>query len=1515
MEKLAFDRLTESYTKAMVEAVLGQRLWKGSGVLKTPLDLSRYLMLDTEDSAQLQATLVSSTVRCLQQYIQSVYSGMEPGYENAHFDEEQLQYWYQFLNRYSIWSANVLLSDQAENYIVPALRLKKTELFRSLENSLNQMRLNTESVQQGLMEYTHAFQRVCDLDVLSGYIDGSNTQDAHYYLVGRERTAPFAYYLRRVNVELDDHSKKINPAAWAEWQKVDIATTGKVIDIRCVNWLGLPVMVWCEWRERQIDSNGVVQTPWVLELKLAFSTLNGQWSAPLSLHQRECEHDVSNGRLTAVSLGDGDPRDDQLAVCYTNRHSLDGPAAFQEIEIYETRDALFRKIPDRLSILLALIFGRFNDAASLQQKVIPAEFSPVEIIPGEVELKVQSIAANLFLDVIYTREQATDKNFYEVLRVRGRCNAVKEQGRVLERLSISWRVPAVTTPPPEVRPAFDITIVDAGEQALRITMSTRECPADTKTYSVQLPKGNAKEVIHLVEGTAFNETAEGSGIFVAEAVAQLSATALPYLLSRSRDEIIAGAGFSIEFLGDAVTNESNQVVPRIFYVSMNFLLKFPARTEIDPHDWNATGILNGQYATPWMTYRRQTPSFGTLLFPIAEPMEFTFGDPDMGDAGNRKFSVRLHKRPVEYVTPSLDKSSKEGAQFLSFNNRQQALKYSRVNSHSGAVLTSRAAVSVDALLSWDTQHINEPLMPDGKIESNGPFDGCNGLYFYELFLHTPDLVGSRLSAEGRFHEAQKWFEYVFNPLAREVTPPEDPPPDEPSIIAAPAYWRCRPLQNDDIECSYESAAPSDPDAIGYCAPIHFKIAIFLRYLENLIEWGDSLYRHLDYDSMVHASLNYQRALALIGEEPVTRTASTWKPRKLSEIVGVVRGRVPLKEFEASLALSLADVPTAMATTPRFNLLGAGVFRQGINERPNALWMLLNRRLNNLRNNLSIDGQPLSIRLFNPTMDPLELLRAQANSHLGGARNPGGQVQVVPYKWQTVYNLALQGVEFLIQQEDQLRSWLEMRERGELEQLQQNHMIELADYTRSIHEATIAQLEATAASLRQSESMIKARARHYEELVEEGVSEAENLVLRKNRAARIAASIGGSMRMTGAALDLIPSIFGVANGGARPAAIPYALAELIQLTADYTMREAEDISINEQYRRRRQEWELARDQSHAEARVMREQLLAQEHAINGARAGLLQAEVANSQAKEVYAFYKNRSTGPELSNWVLGQVKALIYQVYDLVTGLSLCAETCWQYEMGDYKSRFIRPDVWMDTYHGFTSGQSLKLDLLRMSAARIKRDERRLQLVKTISLKSLGDTAWTEFKGNGKLQFDLTEASFNEDYPGHYCRQVKALSLTFPCLLGPYQNICATLVQLGSSIIVEPDIEAVKELHKLPANAQTGSIVHNLRPYQQIGLSLGLEDGGMAIEENDDRYRPFEGTGAHATYVLTLPRPERPLQASLLKSLTDVILTLVYQARDGGPTFATEVEKLPVPEYQHISSDRPSISRARRMQP
>ncbi|PCR97821.1 hypothetical protein CP336_04410 [Pseudomonas fluorescens] len=1458
--------LNERYLKAMVDTMVGHRLMPVPIAVPTTETLSDVLLTDLEDKAQAQASEVSSTVRTLQRYIHGVYAGMELGYKNAVFDPDDQDYWWKILSNYSSWSANVLLKDHAANYIEPPLRLNKTELFRALESEVMQRRLSDASVQAALMAYTSSFEKLSNLEVRCCYIDETKTRKANYFLVARSRTQPFDHYLRKVKVEVDENSTKINPANWDEWRKCNIDTAGTVIDIRCVLWLGQLALVWCEWIDRQVDGNGVVQSPWTLNIKLAFKSVDETWSAPLTLHSRRCESDVSDGWLTAFSDGDGSPNDDRLRVCYTNRHSADFSAAPGGIEIHEVRDHLMRKVEGDISTSLAMVFGRFRNRYGVQQKVVPADYPKIEIeyaIPP-----VGPIAQGMEVDVVFSRERLTNGSWSQVLRVRGRCTAVRETGRVLQRLSISWRALHAGT-------YTDVSIQYADDKYITITLTTRRRPV--AAHNVRLPKVNAQyEPVHSFTVADFKETSEGDGIWEAQALVVLQDSALRYLVERTSEEIRAGAGFTVDVLGAAQVNDDNRLEQKILYEAVPFSIGLQNPSATDPAPSQFTAPLDGTIISPWVVY-----SSGTFPINIDIPVDFS------ADGAIVTFNVKLTAQPKDYLTPTIGETNAQGAQFLSFNDPSQTLKHLRLGSQIGAILTSRASLSVDALLDWDTQHVEEDPLPDGTVERNGPFDGCNGRYFWELFLHVPHLVFWRLSEEGRYQEAQRWLEYIFHPLSPETAKGRG----GLKATARQAYWRCRPLKIDHIDCSYEQLAPTDPDALGYCAPIHFMIAIFLHYVQNLIAEGDDLFRRLDYDSMVRAGLLYSKAWRMIGEKTGTDTASTWQAKTLDQLLSTIKGRDPLKAFEARLNLSLADIPLSMKGKPRLDLTGSGVFKAGVNERPAALWDLLKSRLDNLRSNRSIDGYDLALPLFQPKGDPRQLLIAQGNGTLGASRNPGGQVQVVPYRFQTVYELARDAVEFLIQQEDQLRSWLEMRDRNKLEELQHEHLIELADHTRSIHEATIAQLEATAASLRQSESMVNERVQHYERLVREGVSEAENKVIEKNRDARQIATGAAALETVGAGLRLVPNVYGMSWGGFDLSAIPYTGAQLLHLVAQQWRGEAEEAGINEAYRRRAEEWTLEHNQTRAQARVLREQIVSQEHGIRAARASLEQSEAANNQSKAIYRFYKERSTGPDLSNWIVGQIKTSLYQLNDLCVSLCTNAEHALQYETGVFKTNIIRSDAWNDTRHGFTSGAALKMGLLQLSAARVQRHERQMEMTKTFSLRQLvGEDEWSKFIGSGSLDFRLKESRFADDYPQHYCRKIVELTCTCPGLQRPYENLCAILMQLGSSTMLEPDIGTFKYLHDESGEPAPGALVQNLRPYQQIGLSRGVDDNGIVDRVPSDRLLPFEGTGVHGNYRLTFPRPGRESQFNLLRSLTDFILTVSYRARDGGPLFGSAVE-------------------------
>jgi hypothetical protein len=159
-------------------------------------------------------------------------------------------------------------------------------------------------------------------------------------------------------------------------------------------------------------------------------------------------------------------------------------------------------------------------------------------------------------------------------------------------------------------------------------------------------------------------------------------------------------------------------------------------------------------------------------------------------------------------------------------------------------------------------------------------------------------------------------------------------------------------------------------------------------------------------------------------------------------------------------------------------------------------------------------------------------------------------------------------------------------------------------------------------------------------------------------------------------------------------------------------------------------------------------------------------------------------------------------------------------------------------------------------------------------------------KRTGRCKLTLGELLFDLDYPGHYQRTIQTVSISIPAVVGPHQNVHATLTQLSNALVLTPNLEGVKYLLGLPANANS-SVRMNWNPSQEVALSSGIDDSGMfQLNFNDDRYLPFEGTGAVSEWKLSMPKASNPFN---FESISDVIISVKYSAYDGGQTFAKSV--------------------------
>ena len=365
--------------------------------------------------------------------------------------------------------------------------------------------------------------------------------------------------------------------------------------------------------------------------------------------------------------------------------------------------------------------------------------------------------------------------------------------------------------------------------------------------------------------------------------------------------------------------------------------------------------------------------------------------------------------------------------------------------------------------------------------------------------------------------------------------------------------------------------------------------------------------------------------------------------------------------------------------------------------------------------------------------------------------------------------------------------------------------------------------------------------------------------------------------------LIPNIFGTSNGGVRYEGAFHALHATAQGIANDKRANAAHLDRTDLFARRAAEWAHSLEQARLELAQVDAQLQAytEQQAHTRLQLGLAQTSLA--QARSLYDQLGKRFTNAQLYQWLNGQLSTFYYQAYDSSLSLCLAAEACWQEERAQWDKHFIQTQHWTHQYRGFSAGEALKQNLLSMSNAYLTHNERLLEITKTVSLRHLHsqdpvatrDMPWAALKADlvktGALTFELTLKLFDDDYPGHYLRRIKHVSVSLPATLGPYEDIKAILTQTANTTYLTP-----------AARHTDAAVKKDLRAKQQIALSSGLNDSGLFTLnfDSDERYLPFEYTGAISTWQLTFPNHAR--QNALLESLTDIIVHLRYTAKNTG---------------------------------
>jgi hypothetical protein len=289
-------------------------------------------------------------------------------------------------------------------------------------------------------------------------------------------------------------------------------------------------------------------------------------------------------------------------------------------------------------------------------------------------------------------------------------------------------------------------------------------------------------------------------------------------------------------------------------------------------------------------------------------------------------------------------------------------------------------------------------------------DGAYSIYNWEIFFQVPLLIAVHLSQNQKFQDAQNWFHYIFNPTDNS----DGPTPQR--------FWRVKPFQSTDAESIEEILVnlstgadpelqkqtiesiqqwknqPFQPWAVAQFRPTAYMLKTVMAYLDNLIAWGDSLFRQYTIETINEATQLYVLAANILGPKP---QAVPKKGSAKSLTYAQMRGKLNafsemLANVETDIPFDLAPLPNAGSNPPGTQILpGIGqtlYFCIPQNDQLLGYWDTVANRLFNIHNSLNLQGIYQQLPLYDPPIDPALLVRAAAegldvNAIVSGLNQP------------------------------------------------------------------------------------------------------------------------------------------------------------------------------------------------------------------------------------------------------------------------------------------------------------------------------------------------------------------------------------------------------------------------------------------------------------------------------------------------------------------------------------------------
>jgi hypothetical protein len=1473
------DELRERKRDALV-AYLLRRPGSNGELFRDDADLFAHLLIDIQMGSCMTTSRMKQAIASVQTFIQRVILNLEP---DAFLDPEVAAAWQEWRRRYRLWEAHRRIIINPEDWIEPSLRDDKSESYRAFESRLLQVEPTDSSAWRALGQFVErraelARLEVCAVYEQSIYEPGEQAVTRVLHVFARTRATPRRYYHRRRVIRAPVDS----PGTWTAWQKLELDIEGEhLLPIATGRRLYL---IWPLIREApEPILPAKPQSTW--EIGLAWSVFDGkEWSpksqTPAGVALRYPEH------------ADAPPEP-----------SLHDPAKRFTFQVLADVDGIHVRAY----------------AVERSSETVPYRFvTPIPPSPpvGPSLLGPDALKAYPQLEVTVTKDGVPVTGATATLTSRSVGLGLPSRYMVVGATPFSppvyWVVVGNTR---KLRTTDDTGLAVFGqftntepeivlERPMTLTVSIPDEDFEAKSqttppitlYNWLLPGADFGRWRIAVD---FHKAIVTTGSTSTPIVTRIGGFWSLVLHENNRAEL----GYRV-FLGDLLPPPRTLPHGQWWEEDRN-----------DPTIRKAPLELPGQAVE---VFRKTPAPYRLLPEPLLGPIR---------DCENFAFEVLDKTYLVERQVGGGTVPT-----FTVFFDPVAEQIWEGVIGNPDAALSRKTQMLTDGGETF-RRMFDLPAGTSGVPAEMVEF-GRHDVFAsenWETFLHVELGLSSVLTRHNRFAEAQRWLHSIYNPLTASASPAKPWEAWQFLPFYTAAQLPPRSIADLLITNASEREAqlewrrnPFNPYAVGRLRISAFMKTVVMRYLDNLIAWGDQLFRQDTIESINEATQLYLLAQAILGPPPpivpprAKPVLQTFESLSESGLTTTPSSGLGLLAVEISSFIE----PNAPASSGTGSLGSMLYFCVPKSERLSDYWKKVEGRLEKIRHCQNIEGRKRELSLFDAQIDPGLLVRAKAAGVDIGSILDDLYAPPPHYRFSALAQKATELCNEVRSLGAALLSALEKQDAETLARLRQSHETIALSNVGDVRRQQVAEAQAQVEALTRSRELAALRFRYYQRLLGDGdesaptrgdsvrltdylpasvpvgagASDTQGLMLAQHETEQLDhldeannfMFASNAARAIAGILHAIPnSVAPVSFGGLHIGAAADATAGVLQLLSTNSSHQASRLSIVGSFVRRQDDWTLQRNASTQELSQLDAQLDGADLRVEIARAELRNQSTLVEQSKAVGNFLQEKHTTEELYEWMVGQLSGLYYQSYELAYNVAKQAEVAFRRDLGLRSSDWINFGYWDSLKRGLLAGETLALDLKRMEAAYLEQNARDYEITKHVSLLSLDPNAFLDLKSTGSCRFELPEWLFDLDYPGHYLRRIRSASVTVPCVIGPYANVNCTVTLESSSVRIEAD--STGDYDRNPRKPDDPRFLDIRGASESIVTSSAQDDSGLfEATLRDERYLPFESHGAVSRWSVRMKSSDNGLA---LESATDFILHVRYTARDGGPDLEDAARK------------------------